>query len=686
MTPPTSLRSAAIDQNLLLNRELSWLDFNERVLAQASEPGVPLLERVKFVAICSNNLDEFFQVHVAALKDQIAGGVGQRSPDGRTPIQQLSEVLARVRELIEMQEDLLLHELLPALNTKGLAIVGWSELDADDRKMLNEVYELRIHPVLTPLSLDPGHPFPYISNLSLNLGVTVADPETGEERFARVKVPSFLPRFIRLPDEKRFVAAEEVIAAHLDRLFPGMRIHEVSTFRATRNADLSLDDGDADDLLAAVEVELRRRRFGKAVRLEVDAGMSAEMLALLLTELDLEADEATTHRAPLDLRGLFAVHAAGPDELRDDPWPNARPAAFVTPDGHGLGDLFAVLRQRDVLVHHPYESFADSVEAFIERAADDPRVRSIKMTLYRTSGDSPFAESLIRAAERGVQVAVVLELQARFDEQANITWARALERAGVHVVYGFVGLKTHAKCILVVREEDDGLRQYGHVGTGNYNSRTARLYEDLGLLTADEELTADLGRLFNHLTGYSREPTYSKLVVAPKDLRPRLAALVDNERSHGERGAITAKMNGLVDPPMIAALDAAAQAGATVDLVVRGICCLRPVHTEAGRPVRVRSVLGRYLEHSRIYRFANGNGPGQPLYLIGSADMMQRNLDGRVEVLVPIDDPSHRQRLDELFDLLLDERALAWELDGDGHWNRAVGEDLFDVQQRLAGY
>lgn len=679
-----SVRSVVIDVPLL-NRELSWLDFNARVLAQAQEAGVPLLERVKFVAICSNNLDEFFQVRVAALKDQIAAGVGQLSADGLTPAQQLSRVLVHTRDLVRRQEAVFLEQLVPELAEHGLSVVGWDTLDTDDRKHLAELYERRMHPVLTPLAFDPGHPFPYISNLSLNLGVRVADPDSRERRFARVKVPSFVPRLLPLADGRRFVAAEEVIGAHLDQLFPGMEILERSVFRVTRNADLTLEEEDADDLLAAVEVELRRRRFGKAVRLEVDQRMSPEMVTLLLDELDLEADDVTTHHALIDLTGLFVLHGVARPDLKDEPWPAITPPSLATAGANDLGDIFATLRQRDVLVHHPYESFADSVEAFLERAADDPKVQSIKMTLYRTSGESPFAESLIRAAERGVQVAVVVELKARFDEQTNIGWARALERAGVHVVYGFVGLKTHTKCILVVRDEDDGLRRYGHLGTGNYNSRTARLYEDLGLLTADPDITADLGQLFNHLTGYSRELGYRKLLVAPQRLRGELTELIANEAGYGDHGSITAKMNGLGDPGMAAVLCEASTAGARIDLVVRGICCLRPGVVGVSEHITVRSVLGRYLEHSRIFRFGNGNGPGRPLYLIGSADLMQRNLDGRVETLVPVEDPAHQARLDHILTTMLAPDVLAWDLGPDGTWHRTEGEGWVDAQRRLAG-
>ena len=666
----------------ILNRELSWLDFNERVLAQAAEPGVPLLERVKFLAICSNNLDEFFQVRVAALKDQIAAGITIASPDGRLPAQQLLEIMDRVHGLVDAQEALLLGELLPALDQAGISICTWDQLDRDDQKQLVEVFEQRLFPVLTPLAVDPGHPFPYISNLSLNLGVMVSEPGSHERRFARVKVPPLLARFLPVGDG-RFIAIEQVIAAQLGALFPGMVLEDHLVFRVTRNADLTLEEEEADDLLAAVEVELRRRRFGRAVRIEVQEGVSEPVLKLLLDELDLGHDDVTYHEAFIDLAGLFAVHAIDRPDLKDDPWPPVTPRRIA----HALDDersIFSVIREGDVLVHHPYESFAGSVEAFIDRAADDPKVQSIKVTLYRTSGDSPIASSLMRAAERGVQVAVLVELKARFDEQANITWAKVLERAGVHVVYGLVGLKTHAKCVLVVREDEDGLRRYAHVGTGNYNSKTARTYEDLGLLTANPEITADLGELFNHLTGFSTVESYRTLLVAPNHLRARMLALIAGEAANGAAGRITAKMNSLTDPELIEALYAASAAGCEIDLIVRGICCLRPGVAGLSDRIRVRSLLGRYLEHSRIYRFANGGPGGGPLTLIGSADMMPRNLDRRVEALVPVLDPAHQRRLAELLDMSLADDVVAWDLGPDAQWRRRLGDGLVDVQRRIA--
>ena len=666
----------------LLNRELSWLDFNTRVLALADDERVPLLERVKFSAIFSSNLDEFFQVRVAALKDQVAAGITRPSPDGRTPAQQLIEVSDRVEVLVREQERVLLERLVPALRDVRVELLSWDELDQDDRKNLEEVFEQRIFPVLTPLSFDPGHPFPYISNLSLNLGVTVLDPETGEHRFARVKVPPLLPRFLPLTDGDRFVPLEQVIAPQLGILFPGMEIVEHFTFRVTRNADLTVAEGEADDLLAAVEMELRRRRFGRAVRLEAQEGMSEDMVELLLRELDLERDDVSFHRAPLDLKGLFLVHAIDRPDLKDDPWPpvtKPRLAAAAEEER----SIFSVIRERDVLCHHPYESFATSVEAFVREAADDPRVLTIKMTLYRTSGDSPIVRSLIRAAERGVQVAALVELKARFDEEANINWAKALERAGVHVVYGLVGLKTHSKTLLVVRSEADGIRRYVHIGTGNYNPSTARLYEDIGLLSCDPDLGADLTQLFNHLTGYSREVRYRKILVAPHYLRHRVQDLIAQEASYGERGRLVFKLNSLIDTDMIEGLYAASQAGVQIDLLLRGICGLRPGVPGLSENIRVRSVLGRYLEHSRIYHFGNGAGPGQPAYYLGSADLMPRNLDKRVEVLAPVEKAEQQERMREIIEVNLAPDTQGWELGPDGTWHVINADAGIESQRRL---
>ncbi|MGE3621037.1 MAG: RNA degradosome polyphosphate kinase [Acidimicrobiia bacterium] len=666
-----------------LNRELSWLDFNARVLALAADESVPLLERAKFLAIFSQNLDEFFQVRVAGLKDQLAAGLGAVTPDGRTPAEQLLDVGDRVARLVKAQERLFLHEVAPGLADVGVRFSSWADLDDDDEKFLVDTFEQRIFPVLTPLAVDPGHPFPYISDLSLNLAVELREPETGDRRFARVKVPDLLPRFVVMPDGERFVPLEQVIAAHLGQLFPGMVIDGHHAFRVTRNADLTLEEEDADDLLAAVELELRRRRFGRAVRLEVADSISAETLDLLQRELDVADDDTYRHAGPLDLGGLWAVHDLERPDLKDQAWV---PVTQLRLDAEDPVDVFSVIRDGDVLVHHPYDSFTTSTEEFIRQAARDPQVLAIKMTLYRTSGDSPIVKNLIRAAERGKQVAALVELKARFDEGANIEWARALETAGVHVVYGLVGLKVHTKTALVVRDEPEGVRRYCHVGTGNYNGKTARIYEDVGLLTADSDIGADLTQLFNYLTGYGRDVRYEKLLVAPHSIRPGLGALIRSEIAAARAGrpaAITLKMNSLVDAAMIDLLYEASQAGVEVDLVVRGICCLIPGVPGRSERIRVRSIVGRYLEHSRIYRFANGAGPGRPTYLIGSADLMPRNLDRRVEALVPVDDPALQERLEEVLQTVLADDTLAWTLDAEGGWRHVEVEGTVDTHLRL---
>ena len=660
----------------LLNRELSWLDFNRRVLALAQEPAIPLLERLKFVAICSSNLDEFFQVRISALKDLQAAGVAGNSTDGLSPSQQLAAIGPNVEDFVIEQEKVLLDVLIPELGDHGVRLVSWGDLGDGERSYLRDVFDQRIFPVLTPLAVDPAHPFPYISNLALSLAAMVSDPDTGERRFARVKVPTVFPRLIALPDGVRHVLAEELIAAQLHTLFVGMVVEEHAVFRVTRNVDLTLEDEDADDLLTAVEMELRRRRFGRAVRVEVQAGISAEMSELLLRELDLDPGDVTAHRAPLDLTCLWQLHALDRPELKDRPWPPVT-AGRIAAAEEADRSIFSVIRERPLMVHHPYESFASSSESFISQAADDPRVQSIKMTLYRAGGDSPIARSLMRAAERGVQVAVLVELKARFDEATNVSWAKALERAGVHVVYGFVGLKTHAKCVLVVRADDDGLRRYCHIGTGNYNSRTARLYEDVGILTCDPPIGDDVAQLFNHLTGYSRAHDYYSLLVAPRDMRGQLIDLIEHESTLGSEGRIAAKLNSLGDPQLVEALYEASQAGVQVDLAIRGICCLRPGVPGVSENIRVRSILGRYLEHSRIVRFAHGD-EGGPLFLIGSSDWMPRNLDRRIEVLVPVSHPKHQAWLDQVFDLDFADDIVRWEMDTEGDWQRRGPEQFTD--------
>ena len=670
-----------------IDRELSWLDFNARVLDLAADASVPLLERVKFLAIFSNNLDEFFQVRVAGLKDQIDAGLTAPSPRGLTPAEQLAAVRRRTLDLTKRQSQVFLDEVVPALAAAGIRLSDWASLDDDDREHLVEVFERRIFPVLTPLAVDPGHPFPYISTLSLNLGLVVRDPVTRDRRFARVKVPALLPRFVVMPDGERFVPLEQVIAAHLDVLFPGMEVESSFTFRVTRHADFTLEEEEADDLLEAIESELRRRRFGRAVRLEIDPQVAEESLALLVDELEVAPADVYPLPAPLDLGGLWAVHDLDRPELKDETWMPTTQAALAA-TGDDPVDLFAVLRERDILVHHPYDSFATSVEAFLRAAADDPRVLAIKQTLYRTSGDSPVVKALISAAEQGKQVAVLVELKARFDEQRNIAWARALEEAGVHVVYGLVGLKTHSKTALVVRDEDDGIRRYVHIGTGNYNPKTARMYEDIGLLSARPELGADLTDLFNHLTGYSRATAYRRLVLAPSQLRDRIIELIRAEAELGSAGRIIMKMNALSDPAIIDALYEASGAGVRTNLIVRGICCLRPGVQGLSDNIRVRSIVGRYLEHSRIYYFGAGGAPragssGRGHHLIGSADMMGRNLDRRIEVVVPVEDPDLQDRLREVLQIGLADDTWAWELGPDACWSRVDCRTGVEAQRRL---
>ncbi len=666
--------------NLYINRELSWLEFDARVLEMVDDAAVPLLERLRFSAIFSSNLDEFFQVRVAMLKGQHDAGSWVVSPDGLSASEQLAAIRSAVEPMVERQETLVLDVLLPLLEAQDVTIVSWSELTCDERKHLVELYEQRVFPILTPLAVDPSHPFPYISNLSLNLAVSVRNPENGERRFARVKVPHLFPRLARLPGSHRYVLIEHVIAAQLPTLFPGMDIEGWWTFRVTRDADLPLEEGEADDLLVAVETELKRRRFGRSVRLEVNREMPDEVEQLLIDQLDLTDADVTRHRAPIDLTYLDELHGLELPNLKFRPWPNITAGRVATADAAGRS-LFSVIRERDLLVHHPYESFSSSIEEFIEQAAEDPAVQTIKMTLYRTSGDSAIARSLIRAAERGVQVAAMVEIKARFDEATNVEWAKTLEQAGVHVVYGLSGLKTHTKCVLVVRADDDGLRRYVHLGTGNYNSRTARLYEDIGYFTCDPDIGADASQLFNHLTGFARLQRYRSLLVAPEHLRTQLLELIEREASFGTEGRITAKMNSLGDQRMARALYDASQSGVQIDLIVRGLCCLRPGVPGVSETIRVRSILGRYLEHSRIYKFNHGDIDGGPLHLIGSADLMPRNLDSRVETLVPVRHPRHQFWLDSVFEFQLGDDVRCWELQADGDWHRVAGE--VDVQEQM---
>ncbi|MGA0885884.1 MAG: polyphosphate kinase 1 [Ilumatobacteraceae bacterium] len=668
-----------MEESRFLNRELSWLDFNERVMDLALDQAVPLLERVRFAAIASENLDEFFQVRVAALRDQIAAGVDETTPDGRTAVQQVEAIGERVSAFVHTQETLVREVLLPELTANGISILQWKELDQPTRDRMTEFYESRVHPVLTPLVVDPGHPFPYISNLALSVAATVADPATGERRFVRLKIPNVFPRLIAIGDG-RFITSEELIAAHLHRLFLGMVVEDWATFRVTRKADLALEEDEADDLLQAVEVELRRRRFNRPVRLEVHRSVSKEILRLLVRELEIDPRNVTTHSTFLDLTCLSQLADLDRPDLKFRPWVPVT-AGRINAAEEAERSLFDVVDDRALLLHHPYESFASSVEAFIAQAADDPSVQTIKMTLYRAGGDSPILRSLIRAAERGVQVAVLVEIKARFDEENNVVWARRLERAGVHVAYGMVGLKTHSKVVLVVRDDGERLRRYCHIGTGNYNSKTARSYEDIGYITSDDAIGDDVVQLFNHLTGFSRNNDYKTLLVAPEGLRPQLIDLIEREIECGTEGAITLKCNALADPVMIDALYRAGQAGVKIDLIVRGISCIRPGLAGLSENITVRSILGRYLEHSRIYRFEHGGDDGGPLYLIGSADLMPRNLERRVEVLVPIQHPKHREWLDQVIAFDLSNEVMHWKQESDGTWQRAGGSG--DAQHDL---
>ncbi len=650
-----------------LNRELSWIEFNGRVLFEARDTRNPLLDRAKFLAIFASNLDEFFQVRVAGLRQQIEAGAVARAADGRTPVEQLAAARARILELVAEHSAIFL-ELRAELAAEGVEIVDYASIPAH-HGALHQRYRDEIFPVLTPLAVDPGHPFPYISTLSLSIAVGLVDPDTGERVFARVKVPQILPRLLEV-EPHRFVPIDQVIAANLADLFTGMEVVETHMFRVTRNADLAIEEDEADDLLMAIEEELRRRRFGEAVRLEVERSMPAATRNLLQRGLGLEADDAYEVGGLLDLTALWRIVELDRPDLKGPPWTPVTPPRLMPPDEDEPADVFAAIRAGDILVHHPYDSFVASVERFIAQAADDPDVLTIKQTLYRTSGDSPIVQSLIQAAERGKQVVVLVEIKARFDEEANIIWARKLERAGAHVVYGLVGLKTHSKTALVVRREGSGLRRYVHIGTGNYNPKTARLYVDIGLLTARPEIGADVTDLFNVLTGLSRQRTFRRILVAPHSLRAGFVALVDREIAHvaaGREARIVIKTNAIVDGPSIEALYRASAAGVSVDLIVRGACSLQPGLPGISEHVRVRSIVGEFLEHSRIWGFTNG---GEAEWYIGSADLMDRNLDRRVEAVVPVEDHEARERLREIVELMLADDRRSWQLTADATWVR----------------
>lgn len=676
----------ALPQGRFLDRERSWLAFNERVLELAEDPATPLLERANFLAIFASNLDEFFMVRVAGLKRRIATGVATRSASGLQPREVLDLIWTRSRELMARHAACYQQDVAPALGDEGIHIVRWPELTEKEQARLFTLFRQQIFPVLTPLAVDPAHPFPYISGLSLNLAVVVRNPVSGHRHFARVKVPPLLSRFLEASPQ-RYVPLEDVIAAHLEELFPGMEVLAHHMFRVTRNEDLEVEEDDAENLLKALEKELMRRRFGPPVRLEVEESIDPYVLDLLVRELKVSDAEVYPLPGPLDLTALFGVSSLDRPELKYPRFIAGVHRDLAEVESASAPDIFAALRERDVLLHHPYDSFSTSVQAFLEQAAGDPDVLAIKQTLYRTSGDSPIVDALIDAAESGKQVLVLVEIKARFDEQANIKWARKLEEAGCHVVYGLVGLKTHCKLSLVVRQEGDTLRRYSHVGTGNYHPKTARLYEDLGLLTADPQVGADLSDLFNRLSGYSRRETYRRLLVAPKSLRDGLISRINKEAAHRRAGRpayIKIKVNSMVDEAIIDALYRASQAGVPVDIWVRGICAIRPDVPGLSENIRVRSVLGRFLEHSRVFAFCNG---GEPEVWLGSADMMHRNLDRRIEALVRVTDPAHRAALTRLLETGMSEKTSSWHLGPEGEWRRhsvdAEGLPLRHVQEML---
>ncbi|MGH3725520.1 MAG: RNA degradosome polyphosphate kinase [Mycobacterium sp.] len=685
----TTVSGEELPEDRYLNRELSWLDFNARVLALAADESLPILERAKFLAIFASNLDEFYMVRVAGLKRRDETGLSVRSADGLSPREQLKLIGERTQEISIRHARVFSESVRPALAEDGIFVVTWADLSESERSYLSSYFTDQVFPVLTPLAVDPGHPFPYISGLSLNLAVTVQVPETGGQHFARIKVPDNVDRFVRLrsPDgaetnhTARFLPMEELISAHLSALFPGLEVVEHHAFRITRNADFEVEEDRDEDLLQALERELARRRFGSPVRLEVADDMTEHMLELLLRELDVHPGDVVQVPGLLDLSCLWQVYGVDRPALKDPTFVPATHHAFG--QGETPKSIFSTLRDGDVLVHHPYDSFSTSVQRFIEQAAADPQVLAIKQTLYRTSGDSPIVNSLIDAAEAGKQVVALVEIKARFDEQANIKWARALEDAGVHVVYGLIGLKTHCKTALVVRREGSAIRRYCHIGTGNYNPKTARLYEDVGLLTSAPEIGADLTDLFNSLTGYSRKVAYRNLLVAPHGIRAGIIDRIDREiAAHraGQDARIRLKMNALVDEQVIDALYRASQAGVPVEVVVRGICALRPGVSEYSSTVTVRSILGRFLEHSRIIHF---NALDE--FWIGSADMMHRNLDRRVEVLARVTDPKLTAQLDDMFTSALDPRSRCWELQADGQWlaSPADGEEVRDHQVEM---
>ena len=686
--PPYEPESDDLEQdfpNRFGDRELSWLRFNQRVLELAEDPVVPLLERARFLAIFASNLDEFFMVRVAGLKRRIAAGVAVRAASGLMPREVLEQIWAETAVLMERHARCFRESVVPALVDEGIELVRWDDLDRDEQRSCKKLFKDRVFPVLTPLAVDPAHPFPYISGLSLNLAVLVENPRTGKEHFARVKVPQIFNRFVPLGNQ-RFVPLEDVIGEHLKKLFPGMTVKGVHTFRVTRNEDLEVEEDDAENLLKALEKELLRRRFGPPVRLEVEETIDEHVLRLLISELGVTEQEVFRLPGPLDLRGLHDIADLDRQDLKYDAFLPATHRLLAPVESASPVDVFKALQRSDVLLHHPYDSFSTSVQRFIEQAAADPHVLAIKQTLYRTSGDSPIIDALIDAAEAGKQVLVIVEIKARFDEQANIRWARKLEQAGCHVVYGLVGLKTHCKVAMVVREEPDGIKRYTHIGTGNYNPKTARMYEDFGLLTTDEAIGEDVAHLFNNLSGWSRNARYEQLMVAPDSVRSSLIDRIRAEVSNHQAGLparIRFKANSIVDEAIIDELYRASRAGVPVDLLVRGICAVRPGIPGLSETITVRSILGRFLEHSRIYWFANA---GEPEAFIGSADLMHRNLDRRVEVLVRMPNRELVERLEALLDEAFDPHTAAWVLGPDDTWTAHPSPDdepLVNLQDAL---
>jgi polyphosphate kinase len=687
----SSVDDGTLPQGRYLDRELSWLAFNQRVLELAEDPDLPLLERANFLAIFASNLDEFFMVRVAGLKRRIATGLAVPTNIGTAPVDVLGDVSAKAHELQERHALAFREGVKPALDEAGIHIETWADLGDADRERIDEIFSTQIFPVLMPLAVDPAHPFPYISGLSLNLSIRVRSPKTGKEEFARLKVPQNLPRFVQLPDDGsgllRFIPLEDLISNHLGDLFPGMEILEHHEFRVTRNEDVEVDEDETENLLQALEKQILNRRFGPPIRLEITDDMDDVTLGLLMSELSITEQEVYRLPAPLDLGGLFQLTRIDRPSLK---YPRHVPTTAVQllpAEPNAAPDIFSSIAKRDVLLHHPYESFSTSVQAFLEQAAADPNVLAIKQTLYRTSGDSPIVEALIAAAESGKAVLALVEIKARFDETANISWARKLEKAGVHVVYGLVGLKTHCKLALVVRQENGVLRHYSHIGTGNYNPKTSRIYEDLGLLTASDTVGKDLTRLFNELSGYAIEKKFKRLLVAPLHLRKGLLKRIQTETDNARAGlpsGIRIKLNSIVDEAIIDALYRASNAGVPVQLVVRGICSLMPGIEGLSENITVRSILGRYLEHARVFAFHNN---GDPQVFIGSSDMMHRNLDRRVEALVRLTDPEHIRELDELLDLAMSDETSSWHLNPDGTWTRHSRRDdgtpLEDMQNVL---